>query len=734
MTSKVGKEIAKKEIGICSASFGIECGKMKKSGKKYQTGACCHCKRRRKKCNGQYPTCSNCRSASVVCTMIDLASGREIPRNYVEKLENKISDLERTLNSGKNRRNSTDSAEQKADMVEKPESQSEDEGVDELAGSGNKDLARDVGYITLAAAAEPRYLGASSAYSIAKVITHSIHYYQQKQRSVTVGKRNLLNSRNAHVEERQEQLLALEINKPNEETGRKLLKAYHRGVQCQYPFLDWSWVLRCFDEVIKKETQNDISSFFIYMIFAIGSQLIEGVSRTPSTLHARSYYNKAFEHITSIIEDTSIRSVQVYLILGIFSQKMPCGSSIWQTTGLAIRTSVALGLHRSLSHINKKSRQKEVDRASKDLRARVFWCAYSLERINGLVLGRPFGLSDVDIDVPFPDSEEYIVANHVFKLRKIQSSICVFVYGPRHFNEEEDEVNITRHQIMLELSSWKSTFPVNNHAKCTWETDNWCTISHHNSVLLLLRPVVLEVSEKKGRTPASTIEWFKIFTQSASAICLNYKELHSIQKLSYTWLALHCVFIAGLSFLYCIWLDCSLKILQWRKKSTIYDTISACSNILYVLAERWDSATVFRNSFEQMSRSILSKVENEDEETDAENDTLSPKREIMFKEFSYTADRIRNSYNSGSLRNLQPLHEAQEYGADLGPTDGVSFSIPSSVSSNSTPTGSVNNSFDRKEKMDDSAGDSIWDFLNNEGDQFLRTIFYDIEETLQTTK
>lgn len=499
-----------------------EPGKVSKSGKKYQTGACCYCKKRRKKCDGQYPTCSTCQSANEVCTMIDLASGREIPRNYVETLENKIFDLESTIIEKKRQEIKIGSYSKPSNVgtnqIGKIENQSEDEEMDEAAEPEKKDFARDVGYITLAAAAEPRYLGASSAYSIAKVITHSIHHQGPKHNGYNISEVKLVTSGNSDTEEPQEQLLALQFRKPSEETGMKLLKAYHRGVQCQYPFLDWSWVMECFNKVINADSDDDISLFFIYMIFAIGSQLMEGASRTPSTLHARAYYNEAFEHIATIIEDTSIRSVQVYLIIGIFSQKMSCGSSIWQTTGLAIRTSVALGLHRSPSYNKKRIGRNEVDRAGQDLRSRVFWSAYSLERINGLVLGRPFGLSDVDIDAPLPDSEEYIVANHVFKLRKIQSSICVFVYGPKHFNEDENEVNITRHQIMLELNSWKSTFPVNRDAKCTWETDNWCTISYHNSVLLLLRPVVLEVSEMKGRTSASAIEWFKIFTQSASAI------------------------------------------------------------------------------------------------------------------------------------------------------------------------------------------------------------------------
>lgn len=698
-------------------------GKVKKTRVhgKHQMAACCHCKKKRKKCDGGYPSCSPCVAAKVVCTTIDIPTGREIPRNYLQILESKINELDDALKNASSSITIRD--EDKA--TESPTlGKDQDLAEENMENARDKGLPLEMGYITLAAAAEPRFIGASSAYSIAKAIHHAIHYYEQQKQ---IPDEVETESRFDLQPSTDNQLSESSFVKPARSEGYRLLKAYHYGVQCQYPFLDWHWIVDCFQKVMNDETEEDEPLFFIYMIFAVGSQLLEHAAGSSSVRFTRAYYNKAFDYISIIVENTNLRLVQAYLLLSVFSQKMPYGSSIWQTTGLAIRTSVALGLHRE-PYQKKMHRLPKSPETAQELRSRVFWCAYSMERINGLVLGRPFSIADVDIDTPLPQSEEYSVATHVFKLRILQSSICSFVYKPRKYLLDVDDTDSTRHQIMLELNDWKRTFPYKKDAKTTWETDNWCTISYHNSVLLLLRPVVLEVAEKKKDTPTTTIEWFRIFTQSASAICLNYKQLHTKQKLSYTWLAIQCVYVAGVTFLYCIWLDSSLSFLEWSRRSIIYDTISACSNILYVLAERWDAAKMFRNSFERISRAVLASI---DEATDLEE--KSKEQTVTFN------DKENTTFRPGIKKILSPYHqEALDYEIEVNEphsfhknvaTDGLSFAVPLSPSNGSSPP--INDKTNGENIVGEGLN-SLWDFLNSTADNFLKDMFYDLEEKFDT--
>lgn len=55
-----------------------------------------------------------------------------------------------------------------------------------------------------------------------------------------------------------------------------------------------------------------------------------------------------------------------------------------------------MGLHRNL----RDSRARQLNKDDLNLRNRVFWSAYILDRAVSLTLGRPFALAEHEIDVP----------------------------------------------------------------------------------------------------------------------------------------------------------------------------------------------------------------------------------------------------------------------------------------------------------------------------------------------
>lgn len=55
-----------------------------------------------------------------------------------------------------------------------------------------------------------------------------------------------------------------------------------------------------------------------------------------------------------------------------------------------------MGLHRNL----RDSRARQLNEDDLNLRNRVFWSAYILDRAVSLTLGRPFALAEHEIDVP----------------------------------------------------------------------------------------------------------------------------------------------------------------------------------------------------------------------------------------------------------------------------------------------------------------------------------------------
>lgn len=62
---------------------------------------------------------------------------------------------------------------------------------------------------------------------------------------------------------------------------------------------------------------------------------------------------------------------------------------------MALRQCIELGYHRS----PRKLAATSLNPIQLELRKRVFWCAYDLDRSAAITFGRPFGIPDNEIDV-----------------------------------------------------------------------------------------------------------------------------------------------------------------------------------------------------------------------------------------------------------------------------------------------------------------------------------------------
>ena len=89
---------------------------------------------------------------------------------------------------------------------------------------------------------------------------------------------------------------------------------------------------------------------------------------------------------------------------------------------------------------------------------------------------------------------------------------------------------------------------------------------------------------------------FELCVSSAGQVAQLYKQLHYHQDmLSYSLIALHATFVAGLTLIYCF--IASDRAIFSRQYSS---DVRACSTVLYVISERWSAARKVRDAFERM--------------------------------------------------------------------------------------------------------------------------------------
>src|SRR5437762_5199435 len=87
-------------------------------------------------------------------------------------------------------------------------------------------------------------------------------------------------------------------------------------------------------------------------------------------------------------------SLQAVLFMVLFLQSSANLSTCYSYIGVALRSSLRLGLHRSISN--------SFNPIERETRKRVFWIVRKMDTYVGALLGLPKTLSDDDIDQVFP--------------------------------------------------------------------------------------------------------------------------------------------------------------------------------------------------------------------------------------------------------------------------------------------------------------------------------------------
>ncbi|KAF2108171.1 fungal-specific transcription factor domain-containing protein [Lophiotrema nucula] len=183
-----------------------------------------------------------------------------------------------------------------------------------------------------------------------------------------------------------------------------------------YPFLHAPAVLEHFEKVSRAgfnrpETADSVENIILRSIMSISladrRQSQHGAqSRFPADLVFESY-ESAIDSLQRILSrPTTIRSLQAAISVQLFLVSMLRLNAASRLGGLIIRMALQQGLHRC------PNRFPAFSPSDRQLRQRLFWSIYCLDRYICQSMGLPLGIRDDDIDVCYP-SEERHSSEHV---------------------------------------------------------------------------------------------------------------------------------------------------------------------------------------------------------------------------------------------------------------------------------------------------------------------------------
>ncbi|KAJ5964205.1 uncharacterized protein N7479_004081 [Penicillium vulpinum] len=197
---------------------------------------------------------------------------------------------------------------------------------------------------------------------------------------------------------------------PPPDVARGFMMMYFKVWHPLFPFLHGPTFLQGMEKVYSSENQNQHTqepcidhrstcwTTILQCVFNLGSLLAPDLDLpSESKIQSPDSFNSLLGTLSSrhdIVSLQALLAIQVYLVA---TMSLRQASTVG---GCILRSMLHAGLHRC------PFRYKQLSTHDRQLRKRVFWCAYAIDRYLSQALGLPLGIQDSDIDVCLPAARE----------------------------------------------------------------------------------------------------------------------------------------------------------------------------------------------------------------------------------------------------------------------------------------------------------------------------------------
>lgn len=204
-----------------------------------------------------------------------------------------------------------------------------------------------------------------------------------------------------------------------------LIQHYVNNLFTLLPIFEEATLYACVDAVYHLEdTAKAFDHWVVRMVLAIAC--LSQSEQRGDTLYsdAVGHANAALEHAEMVLHPGFISSIQALILLVIYATMDPHHFDSWTLIGAASRAMVDLGIHQD------PSRSTPIARAKLEIRRRVYWCVYSLDRYAlALIVLRALSTDRTQIHLACPDSRLLFLR----RIRPRAPSVPQFIYVTKAF-------------------------------------------------------------------------------------------------------------------------------------------------------------------------------------------------------------------------------------------------------------------------------------------------------------
>ncbi|CZT49582.1 uncharacterized protein RSE6_10452 [Rhynchosporium secalis] len=296
---------------------------------------------------------------------------------------------------------------------------------------------------------------------------------------------------------------------PPQEIAAFLVSTFFYHVEATFFYCDREWFYTTLNEVFTGDVPgravDDAFICFALLVFAFGSQFAHLRSRAksqdslpPDLDPGRRFYDCAQTLVPKIIATCTLKGIQVCLLAGLYNLPYNLPDTAYLYLGMAMRMSIASGLHR-------KTLATTLDPRMLEVRNRLWWSVYSIDKRTSIALGRPSSIPEDAIDAPFPkyhasldDLEYQSNVQHQVEYLKLTRIISQIVQNiPLESNPSCVQ------DLSQELKQWRSQLFSNLHpndllpSERNFRTTVHLHIHYHWAWILIGRASLLQISRER---------------------------------------------------------------------------------------------------------------------------------------------------------------------------------------------------------------------------------------------
>lgn len=577
--------------------------------------ACQRCRSRKKKCDPKLPACSNCVRANTECMNFDKVLGRTILRRELHNNDVEVAAGAKAPNG----ESGGPVVPQRADSAKKRRLESpallSESTPNYTEFSDDSGRYERVSVNTMFAAVLEGTRGVidldhdMKEYLVATRGTREV-FITNENRAVARLERDILRAyRRNIVHNRATDLAAYDRG-----ILSSVFKRYFTWMNSSYPVLHeleaQTTMQRCWD----KEA-GDLDQFQGRMVFAIALALFSRphLANLEIGQVARTFWKAAMPGLAKANAATgSLGELQNVLLVLQYTLLVPESGNLWQLSGTAMRHATGMSLYTEPNPLQR------FDALTLDLRRRMFWTCYCVDRTLSTVMGRPSTVPDSWITAQLPSLQEdrlisaagiaqgpacnlkVAMVLHV-GICRLQSEIHARLYGPlleRTKNDHIDHIAWTWN-MYDQLRVWRNAYVLPTPLLMR----EWADFQFHVSVVLLMRPL--------PHRPVPTHDELHVAFHSAGEAMKLVRLQHRDHLAEFAWLTGQNLFMCGLTYIH------ALKVLSARTAPRpmclsfvdVVLQVQACTSMLETLSALNPSGDDnMRNVFELASSATLHDV------------------------------------------------------------------------------------------------------------------------------